>query len=146
MNAPHTIAARAAKRSRAESMGIDPSLIARLVHAFYARVRADPQIGPIFEARIDDWTPHLDQMERFWRSVLLNTGEFHGNPMLKHLVIPGLDRDHFVRWLTLFEETLAELATPEAQASISQTAHAIAASLMGGIERYRGSEAFAGVK
>jgi hemoglobin len=34
-----------------ERTGIDEALIERLVHGFYARVRADAVLGPIFEAR-----------------------------------------------------------------------------------------------
>ena len=39
--------------------GITEAMIERLVRAFYAKVRADAVLGPIFEARIRDWEPHL---------------------------------------------------------------------------------------
>ena len=39
--------------------GITEPLIERLVHAFYAKVRTDTVLAPVFEARIQDWEPHL---------------------------------------------------------------------------------------
>ena len=33
--------------------------ISRLLRNFYADVRQDPMIGPIFNARIKDWNHHL---------------------------------------------------------------------------------------
>ena len=37
-----------------ERTGIDEALIERLVRRFYEKVRCDPELGPIFEARIAD--------------------------------------------------------------------------------------------
>jgi len=72
---------------RAET-GIDEELIARVVDEFYTRVRDDELIGPIFNRRIADWGPHLRQMKAFWSSVALMSGEYHGQPMRKHLPLP----------------------------------------------------------
>ena len=99
---------RAEKRAAAEEIGIDAAFIDHLVEAFYVKIREDDLLGPIFAERITDWPPHLARMKTFWRSVLRNSGEFSGNPMLKHLAIPGLELRHFSRWLDLFYETLRE--------------------------------------
>ncbi|TPW01093.1 MAG: hemoglobin [bacterium] len=72
------------RRIEAET-GIDEPMIARLVDAFYDRVRADPLLGPVFIDRVSDWGPHLQQMRLFWSSVALNSGAYHGRPMPKHL-------------------------------------------------------------
>jgi hemoglobin len=55
---PSEAAARraGAQAEISERTGIDENLIGRLVHAFYGRVRGDRLLGPIFEARIDDWS------------------------------------------------------------------------------------------
>ena len=45
--------------------------IARLVPRFYARVRADEVLGPIFNRAIGDWPHHLGKLEAFWSSVML---------------------------------------------------------------------------
>lgn len=98
----------AIKLAAAEEIGVDAAFIDDLVEAFYAKVREDALLGPIFAEHIADWPPHLARMKAFWRSVLHNSGEFSGNPTLKHLAIPGLEFRHFSRWLDLFYQTLRE--------------------------------------
>ncbi|MDE2061276.1 MAG: group III truncated hemoglobin [Bradyrhizobium sp.] len=130
--------------------GITEAMIERLVRSFYERVRADEMLGPIFDARIRDWEPHLQQMCAFWSSVALMSGRYHGAPMPKHLPLP-VDATHFDRWLALFEATAAEVCPPEAAAHFLERAHRIAASLELGVagangvllglgERYRRKE------
>lgn len=58
--------------------GLDEDVLHALVHRFYDKVRVDPLLGPIFDARIADWGPHLDRMVAFWSSVALMTGRYHG--------------------------------------------------------------------
>lgn len=81
--------------------------IALLVHAFYARVRADAVLGPIFEARIHDWDAHLVKLVDFWSSALRHTRRFTGAPMPRHAAMPGLSADLFRRWLGLFRDVAA---------------------------------------
>ncbi|WP_439478400.1 group III truncated hemoglobin [Brevundimonas sp.] len=116
---------------RAET-GIDEPMIARLVDAFYDRVRADPLLGPVFADRIKDWGPHLEQMRLFWSSVALMSGAYHGRPMPKHLPLP-VDARHFDRWLELFEATAAEICPSAAAAHFIERARRIAESLELGI-------------
>mgnify|MGYP001613607162 CR=1 FL=1 len=135
---PHAIAAREERRAEALAMGIDEAFIAELVDRFYASVREDAMLGPIFDARIDDWPKHLGQMNRFWQSILLSAGNFSGNPMVKHLAIPGLDEADFQRWLMLFYTTLDDIApSPEAARHIGAKARMIAESLLTGIWVHR---------
>ncbi len=82
--------------------------VAALVHTFYARVRQDKLLGPIFDAHVDDWDRHLAKLVDFWSSVLRRTGRFTGAPMPKHAVLPGLSAGLFRHWLTLFRENAAE--------------------------------------
>jgi hemoglobin len=84
--------------------------IRRLIDAFYAKVRLDPELAPIFARAIPgDWQPHLTNMYAFWSSVMLTTGRYKGNPVVKHFVIPGIRPHLFERWLALFDETCGEL-------------------------------------
>ena len=130
----HAAAARARKRAEAEEIGIDADFVSRLVESFYARIRADALLGPIFAERITDWPMHLDRMKSFWRSILHNSGEFAGNPMAKHVVIPGLGESHFAHWLELFYATLRELENhPAATHLVGTRARMIADSLLTGI-------------
>ncbi|CAN7175108.1 group III truncated hemoglobin [Brevundimonas sp. LjRoot202] len=112
--------------------GIDEPMIARLVDGFYDRVRADPLIGPVFNDRISDWGPHLEQMRLFWSSVALMSGVYHGRPMPKHLPLP-VDARHFDRWLELFEATARDLCPPVAADHFIERARRIAESLELGI-------------
>jgi hemoglobin len=121
----------------AAQTGITEAMIARLVHAFYDKVRADEMLGPVFAARIHDWQPHLAQMCAFWSSVALMTGRYHGTPMAKHMPLP-VDASHFDRWLTLFEVTAREVCPPEAAAHFLERARRIAASLELGIANANG--------
>jgi hemoglobin len=117
--------------------GISEAMIERLVRGFYAKVRQDAVLGPIFEARIEDWEPHLERMCAFWSSVALMSGRYHGSPMTKHLPLP-VDADHFDRWLALFEETAREICPPEATAHFVERARRIAESLELGIAGQHG--------
>src|SRR5579884_2669717 len=90
------------------AVGVTEEMVADLVPAFYAKVRQDPLIGPIFNREVGDWDEHLAKLCDFWSSVLLMTGRFHGQPMAVHVRIPEIAPEHFERWLALFEETTAE--------------------------------------
>ena len=116
----------------AEQTGIDEPMIERLVRSFYAKIREDALLGPIFEARIHDWEPHLQRMCAFWSSVALMSGRYHGNPMAKHLPLP-VDAHHFDRWLALFEATAREVCPPEAEAHLVERARRIAESFELGV-------------
>jgi hemoglobin len=130
--------------------GITEAMIERLVRGFYAKVRKDAVLAPVFEARIADWEPHLKRMCAFWSSVALMSGRYHGTPMAKHMPLP-VDAGHFDRWLELFEATARELCPPAAATHFVELARRIAASLELGIaggqgvllgpgERFRRSE------
>ncbi|WP_305095840.1 group III truncated hemoglobin [Croceibacterium aestuarii] len=129
---------RAEKRASAEAIGVDAEYVDHFVEAFYGKVREDELLGPTFAERIADWPRHLGRMKAFWRSVLHNSGEFSGNPILKHLAIPGLDITHFSRWLDLFYATLREAEpTSEATALVGERARMIADSLLTAIAMRR---------
>lgn len=75
-----------------------------LVHDFYARVRQDDLLGPIFNTHVADWDHHLAKLCDFWSSILLRTGRFSGTPMSKHAALSELNAVLFERWLALFRE------------------------------------------
>jgi hemoglobin len=120
-----------------QETGIDEAMIERLVRGFYAKVRMDALIGPVFEARINDWEPHLLRMCAFWSSVMLMSGLYHGRPMAIHEPLP-IDAHHFDRWLALFEESARELCPPAAAERFVERARRIAESLELGIAGSRG--------
>lgn len=104
--------------------------LAYLVDAFYARVRADEALGPIFNDAIHDWPEHLDKLAAFWSSVMLTSGRYKGQPVPahvkhKHRITPAL----FDRWLALWAVTTGEIMEPEAAAALQDRAARIAQSL-----------------
>ncbi len=117
--------------------GIDEALIERLVRHFYGKIRDDAVLGPIFAARIADWEPHLQRMCRFWSSVALMTGTYHGQPMPMHAPLP-VDARHFDRWLEIFEATAREICAAPAAEYFIERAQRIAESLEMGIAVSRG--------
>lgn len=114
---------------------IDEAAIKSVVHAFYARVRLDPLLAPIFATKIadQDWPNHLDHIVDFWSSIFLKTGRFKGNPMQKHLAIDGLTPEHFTRWLSLFKDTADKVLLPDQSEVMHDMAHRIAQSLQMGL-------------
>jgi hemoglobin len=110
--------------------------ISELVDRFYAKVRSDEEIGPIFNAVIDDWPEHLALLKNFWSSVLNTTGRYKGDPMMKHLGL-SLDPQHFRRWLELFAETARETMLPEHAALVISKSERIAQNFMAGIAYVR---------
>lgn len=123
-------------REMQERTGIDETMIATLVRSFYAQVRRDPLIGPIFEERVEDWDLHLEKLCAFWSSVMLMTGRYHGRPMQAHMPLP-ISEEHFDRWLALFETTAKTICPPNAAAHFIERAHRIADSLELGIASQR---------
>ncbi len=115
-----------------ERTAINETMIETLVHRFYAKIREDALLGPVFESRITDWDLHLQRMCAFWSSVALLTGRYHGNPVAKHLPLP-VDAVHFDRWLALFEETVRETCPQAAREHFMERARRIAESLELGI-------------
>jgi hemoglobin len=121
----------------AENSVLDDSLIMKLMHAFYAKVRVDPLLGPIFDARIQDWEPHLARIGDFWSAVMLRSGRYQGQPMRLHLPLP-IDATHFDRWLELFEGTAREVCSAAVAERFIQRARTIGRSLEMGVAAANG--------
>jgi hemoglobin len=107
--------------------------ISNLVDRFYAKVRLDNEIGPIFNAIVGDWPHHLALLNDFWSTVLLTSGRYKGDPMMTHLQLP-LDPDHhFERWPPLFAETATEVLPPEIATNVITKSQRIAQNFKSGI-------------
>ena len=104
--------------------------IESLVATFYARIRGDEMLGPIFRAAIgEDWTAHLKTMCDFWSSVMNTSGRYKGKPIPAHVKLTGIEPRHFEHWLRLFSETAADLFEPRLAAMFLERAERIAESL-----------------
>jgi hemoglobin len=80
-----------------------------LVNKFYARVRQDELIGPIFNdvAKVD-WEEHIPKITDFWDAFMFGGEAYRGRPFPPHIPL-GLKPEHFKRWLELFFATVDEL-------------------------------------
>lgn len=101
-----------------------------LVDTFYVAVRKDEVLGPVFENALQGrWSTHMPRMVDFWSTILLSTGKFQGNVYEKHMALKGIEKEHFVRWLSLFKMVVTHLYGDDATIKILQTADRIAGSL-----------------
>lgn len=104
--------------------------LAKLVDAFYAKVRADDMLGPLFNRVIEHWLEHLGKLSAFWSSVMLTSGRYKGSPMAAHIRhAQAITPEMFDRWLALWAETAPEHLAPEDAAMIRAKAERIAESL-----------------
>ncbi len=109
---------------------LDEASLAALVEHFYARVRQDAQLGPLFNAAIADWPGHLQKLAAFWSSVMLTTGRYKGQPLPAHLRHQAeITPEMFTRWLALWEDSAAACLPPPHAAAVTAKAHRIASSL-----------------
>lgn len=80
-----------------------------LVHSFYGKVRKDELLAPVFNPIVgNNWEHHLQRMTDFWSTLLLYTKKFTDDPLTKHLPL-AIQKEHFDKWLLLFNQTIDEL-------------------------------------
>ena len=116
--------------SNPDQDGVSEDRLAILVEAFYAKVRKDSVLGPVFNAAIGDWPEHLEKLNAFWSSVMLTSGRYKGNPMAAHLKHrQSIDPRMFSRWLALWRETARETLNDKGAAGVIAKAERIAQSL-----------------
>jgi len=87
-----------------------------LVDSFYAKIREDELLGPIFNGHISEekWPEHLSKLTDFWETNLFGIPKFKGNPSAKHVQVDAnlghtVEQTHFGRWLQLWFETIDQL-------------------------------------
>jgi len=121
--------------------GVTGADIEKLLPQFYASVRANDRLGPIFHKHVGttdaDWAPHLAKIGDFWANVMLKERAYQGNPMQAHLGIPEIRPEDFSVWLGLFDQAAKEVLSPEKAAAFSILAHRIGRSLAMGIAQAR---------
>lgn len=99
-----------------------PADIHQLVTLFYDKVLKDELLAPFF-SRLD-FIAHLPKMEQFWRFALLSEEGYTTNVTDKHLKMP-LEKAHFERWQSLFNQTVDELFEGELAEQAKQRAAVI---------------------
>lgn len=77
--------------------------IEEMLQEFYDRATKDPLIGPKFKDI--DMKEHIPVIVDFWESILFGTSKYQRNAFERHIRL-DLKREHFERWLSIFEETV----------------------------------------
>jgi hemoglobin len=81
-----------------------------LVDTFYDLVKKDDLLAPFFlNLNFDE---HKPKMVLFWEFVLLDKAGYTTNVTDKHMKM-RLAKEHFDRWITLFNQTIDELFSGE---------------------------------
>lgn len=107
--------------------------IERVVAAFYARIRENAHLGPVFAAHVSNWPAHEAKIAGFWANAILHERSYDSNPMEVHRRAGNVRPGMFEPWLKLFDAVLAEELAPEPAAAWSALAHRIGRSLRAGV-------------
>lgn len=109
---------------------IDERHLSVLIPRFYAKVREDSLIGPIFDGAIVNRHEHLAKLVSFWPSVMLSSGHYKGNPVAAHRKhLSAIAPVMFDRWLTPWAEVTDEMLPVSTAAALQCKASRIAESL-----------------
>ncbi|MBY6083153.1 group III truncated hemoglobin [Ruegeria arenilitoris] len=114
-----------------------PDQIQAQVTAFYARVRQDALLGPIFNRHVTDWPAHEDRIAAFWRNAILYERGYSGNPQRVHIERPDVKPQMFAHWLDLFEEVAHGTLPPETATPWVALARRIGAGMQAGVAAAR---------
>ena len=139
-SAPQPAQASSASDAKRKNELCSEDEVAALVTNFYARVRDDEVLGPIFARHVRDWDLHLPKMVDFWSSALRRTARYRGTPMPVHNALPGLDAALFARWLRIFRATTAAQGNAALQSRADELAERIAQSLWYGYQLHHRPE------
>lgn len=118
---------------------IDRPMIRAFVEDFYARVRGDQILGPIFEERLaGTWDHHFDILTDFWMTVIGGIPLYKGNPFGTHMQVvhEGVNRmkpEHFEIWISYFDASCAAMLPDDIATIAKEKARRIADSLRQGL-------------
>lgn len=95
-----------------------------LLRHFYADVRQQQLLGPVFIRHIDDWPEHLAKIGEFWARITGGPSSFVGSLPLKHALL-GIDARHFDAWLGLWEVNCGCYLAPREARELTEMAQMI---------------------
>ncbi len=90
--------------------------VKQMVISFYAKVREDVILNPIFNNHLFNdelWEHHFEKLTDFWESLLLHSNSYNGQAGAIHLWVDmqanyKIEQSHFDRWLRLFRNNITE--------------------------------------
>jgi hemoglobin len=119
--------------------GIGRDAVREFVAAFYAEVRKDDLVGPVFERIVaeNDWPDHIEKITDFWMAVAFGGAAFRGDAMRKHARIKDISPAHFDRWLAVFNRVADDFWPPHIASLLQFRAQQIAKGLLAGVDAAR---------
>jgi hemoglobin len=131
------MAGAGAFQSRALEAGLTRPLVRDVVLGFYAKVRQDEVLGPLFEAAIGaTWDAHIERIVQFWLTATRLERSYDGGAFMRaHMRHRSIRVDHIPRWLELFEATLAQRCSPPQAAALLDIAVRMAENIEIGLKR-----------
>jgi hemoglobin len=75
-----------------------------LLTEFYSVATSDAIIGSYFAGV--NMTRHIPRIADFWSTMLFHTSRYGGSAFEPHTRMPGLDAEHFGRWVHILESTI----------------------------------------
>jgi len=112
---------------------VTEAMIRDVVHAFYARVLVDPEIGLLFAHHLPGrWQVHIDQLIGFWVAATQAGALPAGWPRDPHGSL-GLTERQIDRWLALFCASIADTCPPPAAAILLDRVAVIGSSFRVGL-------------
>lgn len=92
---------------------VDRADVEALLRRFYGRVLSDDVLAePFVGVRAIGLDAHLPKMCDFWETVLFRAGSYRGSALNAHRDVhhrTRLSADHFVRWLSVWHDTVDEM-------------------------------------
>lgn len=98
-----------------------------LLTAFYEEVETDTLLSPYFAAV--DMHAHMPRIVAFWETMVFQAGTYSGNAFRPHLDMPGLNAQHFARWVGTMERTVNRFAAGPRAERMKDLAHRVAYSM-----------------
>ena len=115
--------------------------VSLLIHSFYAKIRKDDYLGPIFNTAIpeENWEGHLEKLTDFWETNLFGVPKFKGNPMIAHRNLDKanaykIDMEHFGHWLQIWFQTIDSLFIGEIADKAKRASRKMATGLFMGMK------------
>lgn len=120
----------------------------KLVSSFYAKIRVDEILGPIFNKMLttdEIWAEHLEKLTDFWETNLFHIVKFKGNPMEAHQRADkanhySMSQDHFHHWLMMWNGTVNSLFEGEKAELAKEKARRMATHLFMNVHKHKPTE------
>ena len=102
----------------------------QIIERFYEVANQDELLGPIFLKIFPlNFETHIPITVDFWDSILFYSAIYKNNVMLKHIVVNKkikLTKEHFDRWLQIFQDSIDTLFVGETADLMKQKADLMA--------------------